>query len=137
MGPRAYRNLPVCCSRLAALAALAVLLAPSPGCAARRFDALMRSWQGHPVDELFRTWGAPNFLFPDGQGGQVAVYVPNPIRETARAREQRERLRAATRTRVYEAAMKEAWPIHRLFFVDASGRIVRTEWKGEWECCSN
>ena len=67
--------------RLLLCAVIASVLASS-GCAARRpggpdeFDALMRSWQGHTIDDLFRTWGRPVYLYSDGGSGRIAVYVP-------------------------------------------------------------
>jgi hypothetical protein len=107
----------------------------APGCAARRFDRLMRSWQGHTLEDLFRTWGPPNFLYSDGAGGQIVVYVPAP--GTSRNDAASARLRAASALRVYEPQMTDAWPIYRIFFADGTARIVRTQWRGRWECCSS
>jgi hypothetical protein len=109
----------------------------APGCAARRFDALMQSWQGHTIDDLFRTWGPPNYLYSDGAGGQIAVYVPAPAPGTTRRGAESDRLRAAATLRVYEPRMTDAWPIYRIFFADRMSRIVRTQWRGRWECCSS
>ena len=110
--------------------------AAASGCAARRFDGLMRSWQGHTLDDLFRTWGPPNYLYSDGAGGQIAVYVPAPASGTTRSGAASERLRAAATLRVYEPQMTDAWPIFRIFFADGTTRVVRTQWRGRWECCS-
>jgi hypothetical protein len=118
-------------------AVLVVTLGGTIGCASRRFDALMDSWQGHSLDDLFRTWGAPNFLYADGAGGVVAVYVPAANAGGPRTEGARERLLARTRAIVYEPSMRDAWPIFRLFFADDAGRILRTEWRGQWECCSS
>src|SRR5687767_9868923 len=109
----------------------------APGCAARRFGQLMRSWQGHTLDRLFRTWGPPNYLYSDGAGGQIAVYVPAPAAGTTRSGTASERLRAAATQRVYDPGMTDAWPIFRIFFADATTRIVRTQWRGRWECCTS
>jgi hypothetical protein len=117
-------------------AVLAAALAVSSGCAARRFDALMQSWQGHSIEELFRTWGPPNYLYSDGKGGRVAVYVPPPEAGVTRSRDAGDRLRSAASTQIYDRAMTGSWPIYRIFFFDVSGRIVTTEWRGRWECCS-
>lgn len=119
------------------VALLAVTLGASSACAGRRFDALMRSWQGHSTEELFRTWGPPNYLYSDGKGGYVSVYVPNPPAGTRRTGDLSERLRGAAGTRIYDDSLRGAWPIHRIFFSDTTGRIVRSEWRGRWECCSS
>ena len=121
-------------SAICIFAALAV-----SGCAARRFDALMQSWRGHSLDELFRTWGSPNYLYSDGKGGSVVVYVPNPspgAPGVTRRPDISEQMRAAATTREYDAGMKNSWPIYRIFFTDPGGRIVVAEWRGTWECCS-
>ena len=107
------------------------------GCAGRRFDALMQSWRGHSIEELFRTWGSPNYMYSDGRGGHVVVYVPNPSPGTTRRPDVSEQLRAAATARVYDADMKNSWPIYRIFFSDGNGRIVVSEWRGQWECCSS
>jgi hypothetical protein len=116
---------------------LIALAAGASGCASRRFDALMRSWEGRSVDELFRTWGPPNYLYSDGKGGQVAVYVPRPSAGRTRSGAESARLRAAAAARVYEAGMTNSWPIFRIFFSDPAGRVTRSEWRGRWECCSS
>jgi len=38
--------------------------------------------------------------------------------------------------RVYDPRMTDAWPIYRIFFADSTGHIVRSQWRGRWECCS-
>ena len=106
------------------------------GCAGRQFDGLMKSWEGQTVDDLFRTWGPPNFVYSDGAGGRVAVYVPIAGAVASRTSAESDRLRAAASTRLYSPDMKSAWPIHRIFFIDSKGRVGRTEWRGKWECCS-
>jgi len=111
----------------------------SSGCAARRFDALMQSWQGHTIDDLFRTWGRPAYLYSDGSGGQVAVYVPaaaTPATSASRTAARSEPRQPQT-VRVYDPRMIDSLPIFRIFFVDNTGRIVRSRWRGRWECCSS
>jgi hypothetical protein len=98
----------------------------------------MQSWQGHTVDDLFRTWGRPIYLYSDGEAGRIAVYIPissagtTATAGTAVTNEQRQ----PEPLRVYDARMTDAWPIFRIFFIDSAGRIVRSEWRGQWECCS-
>jgi hypothetical protein len=123
-------------NRITFLLLTLALGASTPGCAARAFDQLMRSWQGHTLDDLFRTWGPPNYLYSDGAGGQIAVYVPAPASGTTRSGAASERLREAATLGVYQPRMTDAWPIFRMFFADGTTRVVRTQWRGRWECCS-
>ena len=94
----------------------------------------MQSWQDHTIDDLFRTWGRPAFLYSDGNGGRIAVYVPAASLGNKAATSD---LRPLEPLRVYEPRMTDAWPIYRIFFVNSMGRIVRSEWRGQWECCSS
>jgi hypothetical protein len=115
------------------------------GCASRKFDALMRDWQGHRLGELLVTWGQPQYSFSDGRGGQVVVYTPVPAPAPATSRRaggdgsepstglQSYRNGAATSQTVYNPSMTARWPIFRLFFVDPGGRIVRSAWRGRWD----
>jgi len=119
----------------ARLLLFAVVTLVSAGCAARRFDTLMQTWNGHTIDDLFRTWGTPVYLYSDGKGGRIAVYVPTPSTAASRAG-------ATTPSgqpeplHVYDPSITKAWPIYRIFFVDNTGRIVSSRWRGRWECCS-
>ena len=124
---------------LAVIAFGAPVALASSGCAARRFDALMQSWQGHTINDLFRTWGRPAYLYSDGSGGQVAVYVPaatTPATSTPGTAARNEP-RQQQPLRVYDPRMIDSLPIFRIFFIDNTGRIVRSRWRGRWECCSS
>jgi hypothetical protein len=117
------------------LAGASVALASS-GCAARRFDTLMQSWRGHTLDDLIRTWGRPVYLYSDGEGGQIAVYVPAASAGTSRAAAANLG-RPPEALRVYDPRQTEGWPIYRIFFVNSTGHIVGSRWRGRWECCSS
>lgn len=123
------------CRRFLLVAIMASGALASSGCAARRFDALMQSWQGHTIEDLFRTWGRPVFLYSDGEGGQIAVYVPVAAATPRTTLTNEQRQPAALR--VYDPRMVDTWPIFRIFFADRTGRIVRSRWRGRWECCSS
>jgi hypothetical protein len=135
MGTEAYRK--TTRARTIVLAVLAALILAGSACADRRFDALMRSWEGQAQPDLFRTWGPPDYIYADGGGGRVAVYIPLARPGDSRRSPESERLRAASSTRVFDPALKATWPIFRIFYIDAQGRVSRTEWRGDWECCSN
>ena len=133
MGGQAYRTV----RRRCIAGMLLTMMLASIGCAGRRFDALMRSWEGQTLADLFRTWGQPDFFYTDGQGGRVAVYVPASSARPSRSSAEAERVRSASSVQIYRADMKNSWPTFRIFFVDAGGRIARSEWRGKWECCNN
>src|SRR5262245_52742515 len=109
---------------------LLLIVATSAGCASRQFGRMMRAWNGQAERQLVTEWGPPAFKYADGQGGQVYVYIPASSRRPPafpRASE--------TRLPVYTAVEASRWRIHRTFFIDMSGRIYRSAWKGKWECC--
>jgi hypothetical protein len=127
---------------VAVIALVASAALASSGCAARRFDALMQSWQGHTVNDLFRTWGRPAYLYSDGSGGQIAIYVPAASAATTAAASNaaaapRNGPRQPQPLREYDPRMIDSWPVFRMFFIDDTGRIVRSRWRGRWECCSS
>ena len=130
MGRQAYRTRR---PRLAAALVAAVTLL-SPACASRRFDALMESWEGNSSSDLLRTWGQPDFLYGDGQGGRVAVYVPSAATRPARSSPESARVRAASGARVYQADMKNSWPTFRIFATlrptTTSGSPIRPTTRG-------
>jgi hypothetical protein len=123
-----------------ALLSLALLGCILSDCSSRRFDRLMRDWDGHRLAELVVTWGQPQYTFSDGRGGQVVVYTPDniPTRSGSASAPlpaaglQSFRDGTATSQPVYNPSMTERWPIFRLFFVDSTGRIVRSSWRGRW-----
>jgi hypothetical protein len=135
MGPQAYRKR----HRFGTLVvlALSIVVASGSACAGRRFDALMRSWEGQSADDLYRTWGPPNYVYSNGAGGRVAVYVPVTRPGASRTSPESERVRASASQRAYDPAMKAGWPIFRIFFIDDKGRVRQTEWRGRWECCGS
>ena len=57
-----------------AVLALVVLLA-NTGCFAKRVNSIMRSWQGHHYSELIMSWGPPQAVYNDGQGGRILVWT--------------------------------------------------------------
>jgi hypothetical protein len=134
MGGQAYRSRwPVAATGVL----LVALTLAASACAGRRFDALMRSWEGQSAADLLRTWGQPDFLYDDGRGGRVAVYVPAGDTRPARSSPEAARARAASGREVYYARLKKSWPTFRLFLVDPAGRVARTEWRGTWESCND
>jgi hypothetical protein len=125
--------------------ALALFAAISGSCATGGVDRLMHDWQGHPMRELIATWGPPRYAYTDGAGGYVLLYVPDAESGSAAARpilrsgaqfaEQLVRRAAADPAPVYPPDMTAHWRVFRAFFVDATDKVYRSEWKGKWACC--
>jgi len=44
------------------------------GCATTNTKAIMESWIDHHKSELIKSWGPPNRITSDGQGGQILIY---------------------------------------------------------------
>ena len=115
-----------------------LLVAVSAGCAERRFNALMQAWRGHRLAELLSAWGPPRYMYSDGQGGRVLLYIPDSSTAGSRVSppSSNDEDQADTPRVDYTPQMTSGVPIFRLFFVDARDSIYRAEWRGEWECCS-
>jgi hypothetical protein len=112
-------------------------------CAAKRFDRLMRDWEGRPLSQLLTTWGPPRTVYSDGKGGHVVAYVPTANSQTTEQRRAAasgpqlasDILHGPETLPVYAPQASAAWPVFRLFFVDSRGQIYESQWKGEWVCC--
>jgi hypothetical protein len=115
--------------RLSFPASVLLIVLASSACAVHRFDALMQSWKGHTLRDLYTTWGPPSYVYTDGQRGRVVVYVPAATPNAAVPDTD------AASLPVYSPALTARFPIVRIFFVSADGRIERSEWRGRWECC--
>ena len=101
----------------------------------------MKSWEGAYVADLVASWGPPQQVFSDGQGGQVLVYANTRItgykpatattQTTGNAYVQGNRIYGqATSTTVYDPAQLYGYTSYRVFFVNGDGHIYRWAWKG-------
>lgn len=106
----------------------------------------MRDWEGRPLSQLLTTWGPPRSVYSDGKGGHVIVYLPaaesgtsapaSPRRTPATGPQLADDILNGLGARpVYAPRTSAAWPVFRLFFVDQSGQIYTSQWKGQWVCC--
>jgi hypothetical protein len=75
------------------------------------FAALMQAWHGHTMNELFRTWGRPVYLYSDGEGGQIAVYIPEAYAGTSPRSAITTDPSQSDALRVYDARIADPWPI--------------------------
>ncbi len=131
------------CHRRSHLLAAVVLALACGACAtATNFDALMQSWNGHTRGDLVRTWGAPVYVYTNSAGGVVFVYVPAAAAPADTSSSRPRSLGGDEDDKVpqprgeYLSSMAATWPIHRIFFIGEDGKIYRSQWRGDWVCCS-
>jgi hypothetical protein len=128
---------------LRSVALIVVVAGLTSACAAKRFDRLMRTWEGRSLTQLLTTWGPPRTVYADGTGGHVVAYVPAAGSRTTEPRGvatsgphlANDILHPPEAQPVYAPQVSATWPIYRLFFVNAQGRIYQSQWKGDWVCC--
>lgn len=97
------------------------------------------------MSELLATWGPPRYAYSNGDGGYALLYVPasedvsgTPQPILASGVELADQLvhgSVPNSQPVYRSSITASWRRFRLFFVDADGRVYRSQWKGEWACC--
>jgi hypothetical protein len=54
---------------------IAAILLSTTGCFSNRINSVMRSWEGHHYSELVMSWGPPQAVYDDGQGGRMLVWT--------------------------------------------------------------
>lgn len=121
--------------RLLLLVAISLVL---EGCAS--IDKTMASWTGRHQSELIGSWGPPQQVFSDGNGGSVLVYTttrsytsPGTATTTVTGSAQtfgNTTYGNATARTTYTPAYTSSYESSRTFWVDANGRIYRWAWKG-------
>lgn len=113
-------------------------------------NRVMRSWEGHSVNELVASWGAPTSRTSDGSGGQIftydkshRTYIPESYSpdytgaaiatyshpEGDPTTTPRTHTSAVTPT-TYSPAYTSHVTRRRVFWIDSSGRIYRWSWEG-------
>ena len=122
---------------------LVVLLCLSlTGCAT--INKTMSSWMGHNVNDLIASWGPPQQIMSDGQGGQILIYssartytTPGQATTntygTANAYGNSNYVNvygSATSTTTYNPPQTSGYTAQRMFWADRNGRLYRWSWKG-------
>jgi hypothetical protein len=120
--------------RLLALAAVLALMFTT-GCV-EAINQKMASWEDHQVSELLVSWGPPQQLFDDGEGGRILVYtytraytVPGSAVTQTTGTISGTSLWATSVT-TYNPAQTYGWKAYRMFWVNSDGRIYRWAWHG-------
>ena len=120
--------------RLSMLLTIAVLV----GCTS--LNETMESWVGHHRSDLIASWGPPQQVMDDGQGGEIFVYTtarsfttPGTSTTTVAGSAYgygNTTYGTATGQTIYNPPQTTSYNAHRMFWIDQSGRIYRWSWKG-------
>lgn len=131
--------------RRRAAAAVLLLVTFGASCAAHSVDRLMQDWHGRRLQELLATWGPPRYAYADGAGGYVLLYVPDAesgsaaaqpiLRSGAHLADQLARRSPIDSEPAYPPEITTRWRVFRAFFIDANQKIIRSQWRGKWQCC--
>lgn len=115
-------------------------------------DAAMKSLLNQPTSELVARWGPPQQRMPDGQGGEIWIYLlqrqwttPGQVNTTVNgtanssgnlygnpngATYQGNTNVSGTANTTYTPPKTDGYTAFREFFINSSGIIYRYSWKG-------
>lgn len=119
-------------------AATLIIALTLSGCSS--INKTMESWMGHHQSDLVASWGPPQQVITDGQGGSIFVYTANraftsPGSSTttvvgSASGYGNRAYGSATSITTYTPPQTTSWSAYRMFWINASGRIYRWSWKG-------
>jgi hypothetical protein len=118
---------------------LALLFA---GCASP--SKTLASWVGHNSNELLASWGPPDEVFSNGEGGQVFIYTrtrefTQPGTATTTYSSNTNGILTGglyssntygTATTTFRPGYTQSYTAYRMFFIDSSGTIYSWAWRG-------
>ena len=119
---------------------LLLIIAGLAGCAL--IDKQMESWMGHHQSDLIASWGPPQQVMDDGQGGKIFVYTYTRSRTSPATAKTEYSGRAhsygnglstrlkGTSTTTFTPATTTTYTKRRMFWIDSNARIYRWAWKG-------
>ena len=102
---------------------------------------MMESWSGHHYSELMASWGPPQQVFDDGNGGRVLVWTANrsfqvaPATNTTMTTGQallygNQIFGSSQSYTTYQPAQAVTWTAYRMFWVNSSGHVYTWAWRG-------
>jgi hypothetical protein len=96
----------------------------------------MKSWLNHDESELIMSWGPPQKVYSDNNGGKFIVYTENrsyvsPGYSTGNATGYiaGNTLYVDSQTTYYPAQIHQ-WSAYKMFRVDQYGKVISYSWKG-------
>lgn len=95
----------------------------------------MSSWKGHNFHELVISWGPPQRVFSDGNGGYIFVYTQaaGPGRPGSASATTSSTIGDYVKARSYgpyDPAAVSGYDAYRLFRIRSTGTIYGWAWKG-------
>jgi hypothetical protein len=119
---------------------LLLAISVTPSCALR-VSKTMKSWTGHHYSELLGSWGPPEQVFDDGNGGRMLIWTQQRTFYTVPAQAVTQtNLRAtiydnmiwgqANSVTTYTPARISGYTAWRMFSIDSTGYIYSWRWKG-------
>lgn len=126
--------------RLWTACAVLLLTLPASGCLTGRVNKVMSSWQGAQFSQLIMSWGPPQAIYDDGQGGRILVYTSTrqfvtpgqsttmtTAQATAYGNQIWGQAQSVTQYRPPQVSGYTAW---RMFAVNRDGVIYNWSWRG-------
>ena len=117
---------------------LLLIITAITGCAS--IDKTMESWMGHHQSDLIASWGPPQQVMDDGQGGKIFVYAatrsftsPGTSTTTVTGSAYgygNTAYGSATGYTTYNPPQTTSYDAYRMFWIDSNGRIYRWAWRG-------
>jgi len=113
---------------------LFVLVMLLNGCAAAAasIDKTMESWVGRNANDLVPSWGPPQQVVDDGQGGRILIYTYTASGYPAvnyNAYGGTYNVYGAGQDQ-YDSPRTSGYATSRTFWVDSNNRIYKWAWKG-------
>lgn len=99
-------------------------------------SAIMKSWEGNHFSDLIASWGPPQQVMDDGQGGKIFVYASNRTftspghATTTTTGSVYGSSISAYSTTTYTPPTSFGYTAYRIFWINDSGYIYRWAWKG-------
>lgn len=125
-------------SKLTSVCGIFICVILFSGCA--HINEVMQSWDGSHYSDLIASWGPPQQVFDDGQGGRILIYTeerqwtsPGQSRTytTGRATAYDNYIWGSVTSRTtYEPPKTHGYTAYRMFWIDRNGYIYRWAWKG-------
>ena len=108
--------------KLVNIAIAVVILVLMFGCAAS-IDNTMKSWMGHNQSDLIASWGPPQQVMDDGQGGKILVYTAQ--RNFTTPGTATTSFSGSSAQTTYNPPQTSSCAAHRMFWVSADGVMYR------------
>jgi hypothetical protein len=104
------------------------------------FGEVAQSWMGHHYGQLIGSWGPPQQVYEDGQGGRILIWTQARFVDHTRYEHTQTYGQAtvyddyiwgsATSRTTYTPPQTYGYTAHRTFYVNNSGCVYHWAWRG-------